>query len=90
MSPDMLTLIKFGEKSTLWSSSLCNFLHSPVSSCLLGQNIFTALSSLTLSNCLLPLGLQTKYRIHIIPSSYAMQAPMGKRAMSPSHSLLRK
>jgi hypothetical protein len=36
----LIALIIFGEGYSLWSSSLCNFLQSPVSFSLLGRNIF--------------------------------------------------
>jgi hypothetical protein len=41
-----------GDEYKLWSSSLCNFLHSPVTSSLLGPNILLrTLFSNTLSLC---------------------------------------
>jgi hypothetical protein len=46
---DSITLIIFGGQHNLWTYSLCNFLHSPVTSFLLGPNI---LLSILFSNTL--------------------------------------
>jgi hypothetical protein len=46
----LIILIKLGEEYKSWSSSLCSFLHSPVTSSLLGPNILlsTLFSNTTL------------------------------------------
>ena len=49
---DLITRIKFGEQCRSLSSSLCSFLHSPVTSSLLGPNILrSTLISNTFSLC---------------------------------------
>jgi hypothetical protein len=49
---DLIYLKIFGEESKIWSSSLWNFLHSPVTSPLFGPNIlFRTVFSNTLGLC---------------------------------------
>ena len=61
---DFITRTILGEEYRLFSSSLCNFLHSPVTSSLLGSNIvLNTLFSNTLS-LVPPLMSATKFHTH--------------------------
>jgi hypothetical protein len=54
-----------GDDYKVWSSSLCNFLYSPVTSTLFGPNILIRnLYSKTLSVCVLPLMWKAKFHTH--------------------------
>jgi hypothetical protein len=52
---DLICLIIFVDEYKIWCSSLCNFLHSPVTSSLFGPNILLRPCSQTPSVCALPL-----------------------------------
>jgi hypothetical protein len=56
---DLMTLIMFNEEYRLWNSSLCSFLHHPLSITLLGPY------SQAPSVSLLPFGRETKFHTHI-------------------------
>jgi hypothetical protein len=61
---DLICLIIAREEYKLWSSPLCNFLHSPVTSSPLGPNIpLSTLFQNTLSLCS-PLNVRDKIRTH--------------------------
>jgi hypothetical protein len=61
---DLISLIVFGEENKIWSSSLCNFLRSPVTSSLLGPNILLRTCSQTPSVYAPPLTWQTNFHTH--------------------------
>jgi hypothetical protein len=60
----LITLIKFGEAYKSWSSSLCNLLQSPATSCLLSPNLFLRTCSQTSSVYVRPSMWETKFHTH--------------------------
>jgi hypothetical protein len=61
---DLICIIISGAEYKLWSSPLCNFIHSPVTSSLLDPNTLLSTLFSKPSVYALPLMLQTKFLIH--------------------------
>ena len=61
---DFITRIIFGEKYRSLSSSLCSFLHSPITSSFLGPNILLSTLPQTPSACVQPSVWANKFHTH--------------------------
>jgi hypothetical protein len=64
MRPICPALLIFGYEYKLWSSLLCNFLHSPVTSSLLGPNILLSTLFSNVLSLYLPLMWDTTFHTH--------------------------
>jgi hypothetical protein len=64
---DLIVLSILGEEYKLWSSSLCSFLQSPITSSLVGPNIVLSTLFSTPSVYVSPLMPDTKFHTHTNP-----------------------